>query len=545
METCLLFHLAGLELFCSTPDSAFRLSDSAKLLHTLLFIEGDGGQLTIDGETLNAQTERAYWIGPASVYELEAAMGQALRCYRVRLRVIRSSEELELHSGALFKQSHELLAYPFRRVLHILDRLHTLTGRDHANTTPYRAQLLLQELMVLLHEQNIDSGDPLSAAQAVDRAVKFMQTNYAHPITVKQMAALAEVPAWQFTLIFQELTGRKPLDYITELRIRRSKELLIQESAPLREIARQVGFTDEYYFNRRFRQLTGLSPRRYARLANHHLIRVRDWLGHEVDIPSSPSRIIYHGETFGDLLALGVQPIGGGLQFQQHRKVRDQTRDVCDVGFPLQPDIARELRPDLIIMASSNDRLYRSISQIAPALAFDSYAPLGQRMTQLGEWLGKQQEASQWLERFHSRAESIWRRLPLGTDVTATVFAIHHGRLFVMGATGFSSSLYYPYAFNPPASIKELIQDGSGYAELSPDRPGSLASYAGDYLFLLCSSDEESRVTLGRLSSSTSWLSLPAVRAGRVYQLEADEWNHADALTVESSLELLPTLLHF
>ena len=71
-------------------------------------------------------------------------------------------------------------------------------------------------------------------------------------ITVKQLAQLAHVAPWKYTTIFQELTGKKPLDFLTELRINHSKELLTHTNSPLRDIASQVGFSDEYYFNRRF-----------------------------------------------------------------------------------------------------------------------------------------------------------------------------------------------------------------------------------------------------------------------------------------------------
>lgn len=89
-----------------------------------------------------------------------------------------------------------------------------------------------------------------------------------------------------------------------------AKELLLQTNEPLKDIAQRVGFDDEYYFNRRFRQIVGIPPKQFARQYKQRTI-VKDWTGHEVEIPASPHRIIYHGETFGDMLIFNVQPIGG------------------------------------------------------------------------------------------------------------------------------------------------------------------------------------------------------------------------------------------
>ncbi|CAH8711803.1 helix-turn-helix domain-containing protein [Paenibacillus thiaminolyticus] len=158
---------------------------------------------------------------------------------------------------------------------------------------------------------------------------------------------MARLSQWQYTALFHELTGKKTLDYVTELRINSSKQLLIASQDPLREIARQVGFSDEYYFNRRFRQTTGVTARQYARSMRSRT-RVTDWTGHEVEIPARPERIFYYGETLGDLLALGVDAIGGHNRFSNHFLFRDRFISVADVGHPINPD--------LIIFANADER---------------------------------------------------------------------------------------------------------------------------------------------------------------------------------------------
>lgn len=53
----------------------------------------------------------------------------------------------------------------------------------------------------------------------------------------------------------------------------------------------------------------------------------------------------------------------------------------------------------------------------------------------------------------------------------------------------------------------------------------------------------ESKRTLERMISSPLWRSLPAVRQGRVYFVEADRWNWIDAMTRQKLLAALPKLL--
>lgn len=41
----------------------------------------------------------------------------------------------------------------------------------------------------------------------------------------------------------------------------------------------------------------------------------KDYKNHKVEIPVSPERVIFHGETFGDLLPLHVHAVGGGFNW--------------------------------------------------------------------------------------------------------------------------------------------------------------------------------------------------------------------------------------
>lgn len=61
------------------------------------------------------------------------------------------------------------------------------------------------------------------------------------------------------------MTGLTPLDYVNKIRIDRAKHLLVTTNDRLYEIGQHVGFNNEYYFSRRFRQEVGVSPGHYRR----------------------------------------------------------------------------------------------------------------------------------------------------------------------------------------------------------------------------------------------------------------------------------------
>jgi len=537
----LLFHLLHIE--CMDRPVGWEYIQQDSELHTLLVFTQGQGKLNIANNTFYFAPDKCYLLSPGTRYQIVNGYDTSIRLCRISFTTIQVVQggHPETFNGNLLPHRYEVTAYPFSRLIRMVEMLDVMQ-EQHSEMEAFQCQLRFQELIGFLFENNLHSDARLSSTQAVEKTIRYMHHNYMLNITVKQLAELADISLWKYTPIFQELTGKKPLDFLTELRINHSKQLLLNTKAPLREIAHQVGFADEYYFNRRFRQMTGIAPKQYAKCMRRST-RVRDWTGHEVDVPAEPKRIIYYGETFGDLLALGVQAIGGIHEATRHTLYAHLVQEIHDTGYPLDLDTAVKLKPDLIIFANADEQQYAHISRIAPTVTFNSFAPLDQRLQTLGDLLGKQREAAHWLEAYHTKAEAMWRRLQadITPGETASVFIYDHGNhLYVMGTSGLSSALYHPNGFRAVDRVQAILDAGLGFTEIPP---ALLPDYAGDRIFMLLPSDPVSRQAAESMMKSRLWHSLPAVKNGYVYVIEADKWNHGDAFTREKLLELLPPML--
>ncbi len=66
---------------------------------------------------------------------------------------------------------------------------------------------------------------------------------------------------------FKEIYEKTPLEYLTEMRIKKSKSLLLQPCRlSILEIAISCGFSDPLYFSKCFKIKCGMSPRNYRNL---------------------------------------------------------------------------------------------------------------------------------------------------------------------------------------------------------------------------------------------------------------------------------------
>ncbi|MEK3729540.1 ABC transporter substrate-binding protein [Lysinibacillus sp. FSL W8-0953] len=270
----------------------------------------------------------------------------------------------------------------------------------------------------------------------------------------------------------------------------------------------------------------------------------KDYLDHEVEIPVNPQRVVYHGEGYGDLLALNINTVGAGFSWITNYAWEDRVKDVEDVGFPINVEKTLSLKPDLIIIGTSDDKTYSQLSKIAPTIVLDTFAPLDQRLTELGDILNKKDEAAQWIDDYTEKADKMWNSLvadgSVKPDETASVLTYYPGdRLFVMARAGLSQVLYDSNVLKPSDKIQKILDDGTGFAEISTEL---LPEYAGDRIFILTPVDDEAKQSTKEMMESSIWKNLPAVKNGHVYTIDIQK-SDSDASTREWLLTQIPTML--
>ena len=93
------------------------------------------------------------------------------------------------------------------------------------------------------------------------RLYEYLQENYAGRITVSRAASMLGLSDSQFMKFFKKATGTNFVTYFTRLRLAHAHQLLTETDRSIASIAAEVGFSDQSYFDRRFRQHYDISPR--------------------------------------------------------------------------------------------------------------------------------------------------------------------------------------------------------------------------------------------------------------------------------------------
>ncbi len=75
-----------------------------------------------------------------------------------------------------------------------------------------------------------------------------------------EMARRVHLSRAQFTRRFRRAFGTSPARFVIQTRIERARQLLLESDLTLDQIARQLGYSDAYFFARQFKQFTGQPP---------------------------------------------------------------------------------------------------------------------------------------------------------------------------------------------------------------------------------------------------------------------------------------------
>lgn len=103
-----------------------------------------------------------------------------------------------------------------------------------------------------------------SILEKVDR---YMKSHYAEEISVHSMAEVVSVNVSYLSREFKKYKGMTPVEYLTQLRINKAKELLLDPANLMfKDIAVLVGYQNPYYFSKVFKLVTGVTPTEFKGL---------------------------------------------------------------------------------------------------------------------------------------------------------------------------------------------------------------------------------------------------------------------------------------
>ncbi len=114
--------------------------------------------------------------------------------------------------------------------------------------------------------QNIIDQKEQDDIKPIKVAKQYIQDNLGKPLTLEDVSRAAGFNASYFSTLFKKMTGENFLEYISEMRIEKAKELLRDTDLSISDICEQVGYADIKYFSKTFKKYAGINPGEFRKI---------------------------------------------------------------------------------------------------------------------------------------------------------------------------------------------------------------------------------------------------------------------------------------
>ncbi|MDA3800301.1 MAG: AraC family transcriptional regulator [Kiritimatiellae bacterium] len=118
----------------------------------------------------------------------------------------------------------------------------------------------LDELIDYIHNKSSNKAN-----KKVERILNYISKNFSGSISLQDISKEVKLSTFRVSHLVKEHTGLTIQQHIKSIRISKAKELLLETDLSCTDIAYDLGFSDQSYFIRQFKQTTGTTPIKFRK----------------------------------------------------------------------------------------------------------------------------------------------------------------------------------------------------------------------------------------------------------------------------------------
>jgi len=241
--------------------------------YEIVFIRNGNGKIIIEGNEVNYNNGVLVFLGPCIPH------------FSFSNNTFEDNYEIVIHFGDEFVEERLRLFPEFRDLLPLIHKSKqflVFSTELKKKLTPQFEQIInLNPMMQLISIFNLlyelskstpqksiikeEVSERYAKNKQVTKIFKFINENYQHKISTKDIAIHVGLTTNSFCRMFKGLTQKSFISYLNEYRINRAMKLLEETDDNISEIVYQCGFENLSYFSKIFSQLKGHKPIEYRK----------------------------------------------------------------------------------------------------------------------------------------------------------------------------------------------------------------------------------------------------------------------------------------
>ncbi len=128
-----------------------------------------------------------------------------------------------------------------------------------------------EEMSRFFTERSVECASAAGLARSaeenpiVQKAKEYIDNNLKEVLSLEQLSEKLNVSPFYLSKLFKEETGDTYINYVNSARLEKAKKLLGNGELIIKEIAAEVGYNDQNYFSKMFRQRFGVTPTEFRK----------------------------------------------------------------------------------------------------------------------------------------------------------------------------------------------------------------------------------------------------------------------------------------
>ncbi|MEO8254922.1 MAG: AraC family transcriptional regulator [Flavobacterium sp.] len=227
----------------------------------LYCLEGEGW-VKINGKTINLKPNTAFIIPENTPHKYGSSLKDAWSIYWIHF----AGKYAETLYNRFSPSKEEAIKIAFEESrISLLNEIIKLLENDFSDE---KMELIHFRLLTFFSSMCYSNTSDNPIEDKISHSIIFMKSHLSQILTIGELADQVFYSVSRYSELFKQKTGYSPIQFFIRLKIQKSCEYLNFTNLNIKEIGKEVGFDDPYYFSRMFKKQIGLSPMQYKKTHN-------------------------------------------------------------------------------------------------------------------------------------------------------------------------------------------------------------------------------------------------------------------------------------
>lgn len=137
----------------------------------------------------------------------------------------------------------------------------------------------INKIISLLQKEKVSSQSTKDLSSTSDKdpihkAMEYINKNFTKNISLESVSEHIHLNPQYFSRYFKNNTGVNFIEYVSKLRVKEGKKLLVSTNKSISRISMDIGYIDSAYFTKVFIKYEGISPHKYRLMKRKNSIEL-------------------------------------------------------------------------------------------------------------------------------------------------------------------------------------------------------------------------------------------------------------------------------